>query len=79
MQDHAQQGHTATAGSFQVAARFGEFVMNCTAGTGSLAAIEAAGADAFGEKILVDVANPLDFSRGMPPILTVVNTSSLGE
>jgi predicted dinucleotide-binding enzyme len=30
-------------------------------------------------KTLVDVANPLDFSRGMPPTLTVCNTDSLGE
>ncbi|MFZ1736134.1 MAG: NAD(P)-binding domain-containing protein [Candidatus Moraniibacteriota bacterium] len=30
-------------------------------------------------KILVDIANPLDFSRGMPPSLSVCNTDSLGE
>jgi predicted dinucleotide-binding enzyme len=29
--------------------------------------------------VLVDVANPLDFSRGIPPTLTVCNTVSLGE
>ncbi len=29
--------------------------------------------------MLVDVANPLDFSRGMPPSLFVSNTDSLGE
>jgi predicted dinucleotide-binding enzyme len=31
--------------------------------------------------VLVDVANPLDFSKGMPPILTpsLCNTNSLGE
>lgn len=29
--------------------------------------------------MLIDVANPLDFSRGMPPSLTVCNTDSLGE
>ncbi len=27
----------------------------------------------------MDVANPLDFSRGMPPILAVCNADSLGE
>ena len=30
-------------------------------------------------KILIDVANPLDFSGGMPPTLTPCNTDSLGE
>ena len=29
--------------------------------------------------MLVDVSNPLDFSKGMPPTLTVSNTDSLGE
>jgi 8-hydroxy-5-deazaflavin:NADPH oxidoreductase len=29
--------------------------------------------------VLVDVANPLDLSKGMPPTLTVCNTDSLGE
>lgn len=30
-------------------------------------------------QVLVDVANPLDFSSGMPPSLAVCNTDSLGE
>lgn len=30
-------------------------------------------------KILIDLANPLDFSHGMPPSLAVCNTYSLGE
>ena len=30
-------------------------------------------------KVLVDISNPLDFSKGMPPSLSVVNTDSLGE
>jgi 8-hydroxy-5-deazaflavin:NADPH oxidoreductase len=33
----------------------------------------------FNGKLLVDVANPLDFSKGMPPTLSVCNTNSLGE
>ncbi|MGH2638673.1 MAG: NADPH-dependent F420 reductase [Rhabdochlamydiaceae bacterium] len=28
---------------------------------------------------MVDIANPLDFSKGMPPTLTVCNDDSLGE
>jgi predicted dinucleotide-binding enzyme len=30
-------------------------------------------------KILIDIANALDFSKGMPPSLVVCNTDSLGE
>ena len=39
----------------------------------------AAGADNLAGKLLVDIANPLDFSQGMPPSLDPVNTDSLGE
>ena len=35
--------------------------------------------ESSGGKTLIDVANPLDFSKGMPPTLTVCNTDSLGE
>lgn len=31
------------------------------------------------DKVLIDIANPLDFSKGMPPSLFVSNTDSLGE
>ena len=30
-------------------------------------------------KVLMDIANPLDFSHGFPPALNPVNTDSLGE
>jgi predicted dinucleotide-binding enzyme len=72
-------GGTARAGSYAETAAHGELVINATAGTGSLEALEAASAEHLSGKILIDVANPLDFSRGMPPTLTVVNTDSLGE
>ena len=54
-------------------------VFNCTAGSASLEALKLAGADNLNGKVLVDVANALDFSKGMPPTLTVCNTDSLGE
>lgn len=72
-------GARASHGTFADAAAFGELVFNCTAGVGSLAALQAAGAKNLAGKILVDVSNPLDFSKGMPPTLTVCNTDSLGE
>ena len=54
-------------------------VINATNGGHSLEALTAAGAADLAGKILVDVANPLDFSTGMPPTLLVCNTDSLGE
>ena len=38
-----------------------------------------AGADNLAGKVLIDIANPLDFSQGMPPTLFVKDTDSLGE
>jgi hypothetical protein len=72
-------GRDAAAGSFADAAAAGEIVINATAGGHSLEALEAAGAANLAGKILVDVANPLDFSRGMPPTLLFCNTDSLAE
>lgn len=67
------------SGSFADAARHGEIVVNATKGEASLAALELAGSANLAGKILIDIANPLDFSRGMPPSLFVCNTDSLGE
>lgn len=69
----------ATAGTFAGAAAFGEIIFNCTAGGGSIEALKLAGEQNITGKIIVDIANPLDFSKGMPPSLSVVNTTSLGE
>ncbi|MGH2841433.1 MAG: NADPH-dependent F420 reductase, partial [Solirubrobacteraceae bacterium] len=60
-------------------AAYGEVVVNATAGAASLQALEQAGAEQLAGKVLVDVSNPLDFSQGMPPTLTVCNDDSLGE
>ena len=72
-------GANASNGTFSDAAAFGEIIFNCTAGNVSLTALKLAGPANLKGKILVDVANPLDFSKGMPPTLTVCNTDSLGE
>ena len=72
-------GSHASHGTFTDAAEFGEMIFNCTHGVASLEALQLAGANNLENKILVDVANALDFSKGMPPSLTVCNTDSLGE
>ena len=66
-------------GTFEQAAAHAEMVVNATAGAVSLEALEQAGEDNLNGKIVIDVANPLDFSKGMPPTLSVSNTDSLGE
>lgn len=75
----SEAGEGAREGLFADAAAFGEMLVNATAGGASLEALEAAGADNLAGKVLIDVANPLDFSRGMPPTLSVCNDDSLGE
>jgi predicted dinucleotide-binding enzyme len=72
-------GANASQGTFAEAAAFGALLFNCTAGAGSLPALQAAGADKLRGKILIDVSNPLEFSKGMPPSLSVCNTDSLAE
>jgi predicted dinucleotide-binding enzyme len=65
--------------TFSDATQGSELVFNCTAGVASLDALARAGADHLQGKILVDLSNPLDFSRGMPPRLSVCNDESLAE
>lgn len=71
----------ASAGTFADAAAFGEIIFNCTAGAASVEALKMAGENNIDGKIIVDIANPLDFSHGMPPSLipSLSNTHSLGE
>lgn len=75
----AANGERASQGTFADAATFGAMVFNCTSGTASLEALHAAGIGNLAGKILVDVANPLDFSHGLPPTLSICNTDSLAE
>jgi 8-hydroxy-5-deazaflavin:NADPH oxidoreductase len=53
--------------------------VNATNGAGSIGMLELAGRDNLAGKVLLDVANPLDSSEGMPPSLFVSNTDPLGE
>jgi predicted dinucleotide-binding enzyme len=71
-------GAAASLGTFADAAAFGELAFNCTSGFGSVSALESAAAQLKG-KLVIDIANPLDFSKGFPPTLFTGNTDSLGE
>ena len=74
-----QQNPRIRLGTFADAAAFGAVVVNATNGAASLDALSLAGAANLDGKVLIDIANPLDFSQGMPPSLFVSNTDSLGE
>ena len=55
------------------------FFINATNGFGSLEALKMVGSHKLEGKVILDIANPLDFSKGMPPSLFICNTDSLGE
>jgi predicted dinucleotide-binding enzyme len=72
-------GAKASQGTFSDAAAFGEMAFVCLKGAVFLDVAKTLSPGALNGKILVDVSNPLDFSRGMPPSLSICNTNSLGE
>lgn len=59
--------------------RENQIIFNCTKGLAILEILNNVEEEHLNTKILVDVANPLDFSSGFPPTLSVSNTDSLGE
>jgi len=75
----ARHTDAAAHATFAEAAVWSELVVNATSGAASLAALEAVGAPSLAGKVLLDISNPLDFSQGFPPSLSVCNTDSLGE
>ena len=74
-----EHGATASAGTFAEAAEFGELVLVATLGAAVESALKAAGPDRFAGKIVIDTTNPLDFSKGMPPGLSISGNDSGGE
>lgn len=69
----------ASLATFADAAAASELIINATAGVASLAALGSIAPDALAGKVIIDLANSLDFSQGFPPTLAVCNDDSLGE
>lgn len=65
--------------TFAEAAAGAELVVNASSGAVALEVLGLAGADNLAGKVLIDISNPLDFSAGFPPTLSVKDTDSLGE
>lgn len=76
---YKQNKSTVKLGTYSEAAASAEVIFNCTQGQGSVDALKQAGNTNLKGKIVVDISNPLDFSKGMPPFLSPGNTDSLGE
>jgi predicted dinucleotide-binding enzyme len=72
-------GGNASQGTFADAAAFGELIFNCTSGMATLEVMKLAGEKNLSGKVIADISNPLDFSKGMPPTLSVCNNDSIGE
>jgi predicted dinucleotide-binding enzyme len=64
---------------FAEAAAQSELIINATSGSASIEALKLAGETNLNGKVLIDISNPLDFSKGMPPTLLVCNTDSVSE
>lgn len=69
----------ASIGTFADVSKFAEIIFNCTKGEISLEVMKLAGLENLANKTIIDLANPLDFSKGFPPSLSICNTNSLGE
>jgi 8-hydroxy-5-deazaflavin:NADPH oxidoreductase len=77
--NHGGEEGKASAGTFTEAASFGEMIVIATSWDGTSNAIKMADPTNFAGKIVIDVTNPLDFSKGMPPKLAVGYSDSAGE
>ena len=74
-----KNGPNASAGTFADAAKHADVIILALLWTGTMNAIDLAGIDSFDGKVVLDTTNPLDFSKGAPPTLSVGTTDSAGE
>ncbi len=73
------QGAGIRAGTFAEAAADGEVLVLALLGSAAEEAIADAGPENFTGKVVIDAMNPLDFSGGFPPKLSICGEDSLGE
>lgn len=75
-----QREHPAVRlAGFAEAADGADLLVNASNGAVSAEVLRLAGAERCEGTVLLDIANPLDFSQGMPPTLFVKDTDSLAE
>lgn len=74
-----QQNAQVKLGTFAQAAAHGELIVNATNGFATFDILTSAGEANLNGKTMIDISNPLDFSKGVPPTLFVKDTDSLAE
>lgn len=74
----AQATGDASVGTFADAAAWADLSMLAVSGAHAVSVVHGA-AEGLAGKVLIDLSNPLDFSQGFPPRLSVCNDDSLGE
>jgi len=73
-------GKGVTVASFAEAAAFGELLILAIGWSNVKNAIDLAGVENFGGKVVLDATNPLRFdTEGQPPVLDIGHTDSAGE
>lgn len=77
----AQANEHASQGNFNDAAAFGDMLFLCLNGANAMQAINTIDKENLTGKIVVDITNPLDFTKGLPPQIVegLGNSNSLGE
>lgn len=65
--------------AFADAAADADLIVNASSGQASGQVLALAGVENLAGKVVLDIANPLDFSQGFPPSLFVKDTDSLAE
>src|SRR4051812_8501294 len=70
---YAENKNSVTLASYAEAAAGADVIFNCTKGQGSVDALTQAGTGNLKNKVIIDTANPLDFSNGAPPFLSPGN------
>lgn len=73
------EGSGIRAGTFGEAAAESELVVLAVLGDAAEQVIADAGRQSFAGKVVIDAMNPLDFSGGFPPKLSISGEDSLGE
>ena len=73
------EGAGIVAGSFAESAEHGQLLVLAVLGNAAERAIDEAGRANFAGKVVIDAMNPLDFSGGPPPKLSISGEDSLGE
>ncbi|MFM7023452.1 MAG: NADPH-dependent F420 reductase [Flavobacteriales bacterium] len=75
----AKAGGKSSQGTFADAAQSANVIFNCGKGEFTLEVLKQAGIENLKGKILIDLANSFDYSKGMPPQVNTYNGTSLGE